>query len=954
MSPSPRRFTDRQLLDILALSKDATAIYAGEDIVIEMANDAMIAFWGKGREVVGLPLEEAVPELKDQPFISILKDVWRTGVTYIAADTPAQLQVNGKLQTFYYSFEYRALKNEDGTTYCILHTAADVTEQVLMRKRIAESESRVQSLNEDLAASNEELKATNEELSVVNFELNASNEGLKLSNAQYNSAQQEAVKQQLTAQENENKFKAVIEQSPVAIIIFRGPELVIDAANPPMLNLLDQQPDIIGQPLLSAIPELAGQPACNMLYDIYRTGQPVYGYETPVMLKRNGKEETGYFNFSYTPLIENEEITGIIDIAVEVTEQVKSRLQLERTLAEKIQLAETLANSEARLQGILDTMAEGVGLFDANGKVFYLNHIGQRMLNLQLTELTQRAYNDEKWQNLRLDGSLLPFEEHPIYTTLKTGKPVFDQEIGVLAPGKEVNYLSINTAPLFDSDGILKGGVGTFMDVTERRKLTNQLVESENQLRGLFEQAPLGMALLRGPEHITELANDNILRIWGRSREEMIGRPHAEARPELQGQPIIQWLKEVYHTGTVRNNGEIAIRLYHHGGLRDAYINSVYQPIKNAEGVITGVLIILEDVTEAVHRKQEIERAQQMFSLAVQSAELGTWYIDTKTRKFVPSVRLKELFGYYPDEEMLYEAAVNQVAEEYRSKVVAAVEAAITQNSGYDLEYPILGYHDQQLRWVKATGRLYPATDDQAAFFAGTVIDITDRKELEQRKDDFISIASHELKTPITSLKAALQLMGRLKNNPSPTMLPKMIDQANRSMDKITTLIDDLLNATRMNEGQMKLNKTKFTIYEMLNGCCHHIRVGGKHELIVQGDQDLRIYADEHRIDQVVVNFVNNAVKYAPNSREIYLIAERVNGQARIAVKDTGPGIAAEKLPYLFDRYYRVDHSGAQYSGLGLGLYISAEIIKRHGGEIGVDSEVGKGSTFWFTLPLAE
>jgi hypothetical protein len=114
----------------------------------------------------------------------------------------------------------------------------------------------------------------------------------------------------------------------------------------------------------------------------------------------------------------------------------------------------------------------------------------------------------------------------------------------------------------------------------------------------------------------------------------------------------------------------------------------------------------------------------------------------------------------------------------------------------------------------------------------------------------------------------------------------------------------------------------------------------------------LQIYADELRIDQLVVNFVNNAVKYAPNSKDICLNVERVGNMARISVKDTGPGIETDKIPYLFGRYYRADYSGSQYSGLGLGLYISAEIIKKHGGEIGVDSELGKGSTFWFTLPL--
>ena len=233
----------------------------------------------------------------------------------------------------------------------------------------------------------------------------------------------------------------------------------------------------------------------------------------------------------------------------------------------------------------------------------------------------------------------------------------------------------------------------------------------------------------------------------------------------------------------------------------------------------------------------------------------------------------------------------------------------------------------------------------------GTLLDITQFKRLQQQKDDFLSIASHELKTPITSLKASLQLLERMKDNPLPVMLPRLIDQSTRSMQKISALVEDLLNVSRANESQLKLNKKEFNIAELLDNCCNHIRVAGKYILTTQGDKSLMVYADEHAIDQVLVNLVNNAVKYAPESLEIFLIIEKENDMVKISVKDTGPGIAPDKLPDLFQRYYQVDAAGYRNSGLGLGLYISAEIVKKHGGQIGVVSELNKGTTFWFTLP---
>lgn len=195
-------------------------------------------------------------------------------------------------------------------------------------------------------------------------------------------------------------------------------------------------------------------------------------------------------------------------------------------------------------------------------------------------------------------------------------------------------------------------------------------------------------------------------------------------------------------------------------------------------------------------------------------------------------------------------------------------------------------------------------------------------------------------------------MLEKMKENPSPVLLPKLIDQSNRSMQKVSTLVNDLLNVSRSNESQLRLHKTTFSIHDLLFNCCNHIRVVGKYKLSITGSEKLKVTADEHAIDQVVVNLVNNAVKYAPDSLEIILDIKKVGDMAKISVIDKGPGIEQDKLSHLFDRYYQAESRGFQNSGLGLGLYISAGIIKRHNGQIGVESELGKGSTFWFTLPL--
>jgi PAS domain S-box-containing protein len=234
----------------------------------------------------------------------------------------------------------------------------------------------------------------------------------------------------------------------------------------------------------------------------------------------------------------------------------------------------------------------------------------------------------------------------------------------------------------------------------------------------------------------------------------------------------------------------------------------------------------------------------------------------------------------------------------------------------------------------------------------GSYTDIDEHVKELSRRDDFLSIASHELKTPLTTLKSGLQLLNRIKDQPNSPVHIKLIDQSMRSMEKIHKLVDDLLNVKRLKEGYLQLNKTSFDVAAMLESSCAHIRLNDKYELMCHGEKPVMIVADEHQIEQVVENFVNNAVKYAAGSRDIKLSWERAGNFVKVSVKDNGAGIEKQKLPFLFDRYYRVDHSSKDYSGLGLGLYICAEIIKRHKGTIGVDSEKGEGSTFWFTLPL--
>jgi signal transduction histidine kinase len=212
-----------------------------------------------------------------------------------------------------------------------------------------------------------------------------------------------------------------------------------------------------------------------------------------------------------------------------------------------------------------------------------------------------------------------------------------------------------------------------------------------------------------------------------------------------------------------------------------------------------------------------------------------------------------------------------------------------------------------------------------------------------------------KLRTAITSLRATLQLMNRIiqEKQIEDERIVELAKNAERHTKKLGSLIDDLLITTVLPNEKLVLNKTNFPFSDVINNCCNHISMNGTHTVEKTGDITLEIYADQHKIDQVMINLINNSVKYAPNSKNIIIAVEQSADSIKVSVKDRGIGIAKKFIPDIFERFKKADNEQYSQSGFGMGLYVCSEIIKRHGGQIGVESVLGEGSCFWFTIPNA-
>ena len=258
---------------------------------------------------------------------------------------------------------------------------------------------------------------------------------------------------------------------------------------------------------------------------------------------------------------------------------------------------------------------------------------------------------------------------------------------------------------------------------------------------------------------------------------------------------------------------------------------------------------------------------------------------------------------------------------------------------------------DGSLIWCNINSILFQDNDQTLGY---TIIeDISIKRDMRLHRDEFINLASHELKTPVTSLKAVVQVMNRMivKHTDIPEKITLLAHDADRYIVKLTNLINDLLNSTELSSGGLSLNKTGFTIQQLLDECSYHLTLKGTHNVNYCGDLSATLFADKQKIDQVLVNLINNAVKYAPECLEIEIQIEDLHDSLKLSVSDRGCGISPEHVPYVFEKYYRVNKDGNQGSGIGLGLYICAEIIKSHKGSIGVESKLDEGTKFWFILP---
>lgn len=450
--------------------------------------------------------------------------------------------------------------------------------------------------------------------------------------------------------------------------------------------------------------------------------------------------------------------------------------------------------------------------------------------------------------------------------------------------------------------------------------------------------------------------NKAATRMYGYTAGEVIGRHVSVIIPPDRHEEEEDIIRRVRSGGRIERFE--TVRYSKNGNLIP--VSLTVSPVRDADGNIIGASKIARDIS--LHKFAE-EKAAWLAAIVNSSTDT----IISKTLDGIITSWNKAaetMFGYSAEEAVGSHISLiipqDRLGEE--DIIINRIRNGLTVD------------HFETIRRTKSGREIYisltvsPIKDSEGKILGASKIarDITEQiqtreklkeyttrlEQINSYKDEFIGMASHELKTPITTLNGYLQLLERnITDNGQALFVKKALQQVTR----LSTLVADLLDISRIQSGRLTLNFAPFNFCELLREVAENIQqTSQSHVLKIEVPETVPVEADKQRLEQVLINLLTNAIKYSPRSPDILIKAQPAENRNKliVTVQDFGIGIPRDRQEKIFNRFYRVEEIERSFSGLGLGLYITNEIILRHDGKLWVNSEQGKGSTFGFEIPL--
>ncbi|WP_244307420.1 PAS domain-containing sensor histidine kinase [Flavobacterium fluviatile] len=656
----------RTTLGIILNSKFPMFLWWGEELTC-FYNDAYrpsLGNEGKHPNILGQNAEEAWPEI--WPVISPLIQQVLAGEESIWSENQLiPIYRNGKIEDVYWTFSYSPVHDESGKIAGVMVICSETTENVNSLKKLEESN---------------------------------------------------------------NRYLNNIIQAPTAMCVFRGRNHIVEVVNDMMLEIWGKsKEEVINKPIFEGLPEAKGQGLESLLDNVYETGKKFVANEHPVNLPRNGKIETSYINFVYEALKESDgTISGIVAIAIEVTEQIEARSRIEesehkiRALVENAPFAIAVYTGE---EMIIELANEAIINIWGKGN----DVIGKSFMDL-LPELT----------------SQLVFEQ--IKNVYKTGQPFHTENtpLDLLVDGKwGTYYFNYGFTPLYDLKGNIYGVMNTGVDLTDLNLAKKKIEEADKRFRNTVRQAPVGITILRGADHVVEMANEAYLKLVDREETSFVGRPLFDSLPEVK-ETVSSLLDDVLNTGIPYHGNELPVPLKRQGIESIYNFDFLYHPLKEQDGKISGIIVTATEVTEKVQARTKTEQNEQRLNIIVEASELGIWELNAKTKELTYSQRYLEIVGGYKEYlELSHEQLLKHVHKDDLHIREKAIRQAITSGVLY-YEARVI-WTDKSVHWVEAKGKVFYDKEGKPERLIGTARDITELKrhqqELEESEQKFRLLA---------------------------------------------------------------------------------------------------------------------------------------------------------------------------------------------------------------------
>ncbi|WP_310558418.1 PAS domain S-box protein [Flavobacterium sp.] len=899
-------------------------------------------------------------------------------------------------------------------------------------------------------------------------------------------------------QENDQRFRNLVELSIYPILILKGEDMILETANNPILKIFNVGKEALGKSLIEILPEMKDQPFMGLLFDVLHNNISHYGSEQPAFFIRdNGENEIVYFDFVYHPYKENDgTVSGVLVYATDVTERVLVRKKAEEN-EQRFRLAteasgvgiwewNVITNQikwDAKMFEIYgvkptnngfvpyDTWKEALVTEDieeqekilqvtvknsGSSKRFFkilraddgiLRHIeavetvrtndaGQAEwivgTNIDVTEQVlarkkveesehrfhQLIYsspymigifkgkdtiieiaNDaiiETWgKGKDIIGKSL-FEVLPeaaeqgfdklIQNVYETGEPyhAYETPVTLLRNGKQqlMHYNFIYQAQR-NINGEIVGVAILANEVTYEVIAKQKIKDSQQQLQNIFMQAPFALNIYEGKEFVISLANKLFCEIIGKTESEILGRKLFDAFPETATQGLDKILSDIFSTGIPFKGNEFPVHFLKHGNEFKGYFDFIYHPIFDYNKNVSGVINVAIDVTDKVLARKKIEESEEQlrkisehFEIATTAAEVGTWSLDLASQTLEWSDLHKKMWGY--DEhrtDLVYEDWHKVILDSDKEVVYAALAKTLETKIHYETSYRIKREDNENVRWMRASGKYLYNDAGEAVTLSGISMDITEQKRIEEKlivakesaenavkfKQQFLSNMSHEIRTPLNSIVGFTNVLLKTELDEKQKEFLKAIKTSSNSLN---VLINDILDLAKVDAGKMTFEKKPFEMCKSINSLIHSfdLKIKEKNlELVREYDSKIPsiVIGDSVRLNQIILNLMSNAIKFTHNGK-IMLSANLKNEDEKnvfieFVITDTGIGIANDKINSIFNLFEQAEiNTSNSYGGTGLGLGIVKQLVELQGGSIQVNSKLGEGSTFSFIMPFAK